>query len=95
MVVVRTSPRARAYNLDVSSSNRCIDDGDAREYCETLLRHFADKLTEWEDSFVRFVQGQLSTRGRLTDRQKQVLDSIMGRCARDYGKQGGGEEEDA
>ncbi len=56
---------------------------DALEYCATLLRHFADKLTEWEDGFVRSVQRQIEG-GALSEKQADCLDKIIDRVARGY-----------
>ena len=61
-------------------------DDEALEYCRTLLAHFPDKLSEWEDTFVRGLQILLERGGTVTSKQADVLDRLMERCARQYGR---------
>lgn len=58
----------------------------AEEYCDTLLRHFVEQLSEWEEDRVREWQAKLAKGYVLTDRQGEVLDEIMERCARRHGR---------
>lgn len=58
-----------------------ITQDDAREYCDTLLRHFLGKLSEWEDGFVRSVTRQIKDGRPLSDKQLTRLDDIMETCA--------------
>lgn len=66
--------------------NGPITDADCREYADTLLRHFAPKLTEWEDGFVRSIQARLVAGRVLTDKQRETLDGLMERVARGHGR---------
>ena len=59
---------------------------DAIEFCDTLLRHFASSLTEWEDTFVRDLQAQLARGRPLSSKQADVLDRLMTSKARGYGR---------
>lgn len=59
----------------------------ATEYCDTALRHFLDSLSEWEETRIREWQAHLAAGGLLTERQGAVLDSILERCARTYGRE--------
>ena len=63
-----------------------MTDLEALEYCRTLLSHFADRLTEWEDTFVRDVRLRLERGGALTARQMDALDRITERCAEQHGR---------
>ena len=65
---------------------RVTNNIDAREYCETLLRHFADRLSEWEDRFVRSVQEQVAQGRSLSERQADVLDRLMESIAQGFGR---------
>ena len=55
-------------------------DDEALEYCRTLLAHFL------EDTFVRDVQIRLERDGTVTSKQADVLDRLVERCARQYGR---------
>ena len=59
---------------------------EALDYCRTLLAHFTDRLSEWEDTFVRDVKLRLDADAPLTPRQAEVLDRIMDRCAQQHGR---------
>ena len=62
-----------------------ISDAEVDEYVLTLLRHFLDRLSEWEDGFVRSLQIQRE-RGRIvTDKQRKCLNDIVERVARQHG----------
>ena len=63
-----------------------LTDADAKEYAETLLRHFADKLSEWEDGFVRSILRQMEDGRALSEKQRVTLDDIMERRAGAYGR---------
>lgn len=56
------------------------------EYVNTLLQHFAAKLTEWEDGFLRDVQRKRKAGVMLhySPRQERVVNDIMERCAREH-----------
>lgn len=59
-----------------------ITNAQAAEYVAMLLRHFAPKLTEWEDGFLRDQQGRTT----FTDKQREKIDQIMERCAAQHGR---------
>lgn len=61
-----------------------ITDDDAREFCDTLTRHFAERLSDWEAGFVRSLQSSLRQGRALTDKQRAKLDDIIERCATAY-----------
>lgn len=63
-----------------------LTDADAKEYAETLLRHFAEQLSEWEDGFVRSVLRQVEDGRPLSEKQRVTLDEIMERRAGSYGR---------
>lgn len=63
-----------------------MDEAEAREYHDTLLRHFRDKLTEWEVGFLESVDLRLKREQPLSERQVQILDDLMTRCQREYGR---------
>lgn len=63
-----------------------MTDEDAQEYCGTLRRHFAEQLTEREEGFLTSVEGQLAHGRSLTIRQQEVLDGLMERVAKGYGR---------
>jgi hypothetical protein len=63
-----------------------VTDEDAKEFCATLRRHFAERLSEWEDGFVASIEGQLARGRSLTARQQEALDDLMERVARGYGR---------
>ena len=62
-----------------------VSDAEAREYVEALLRHFPSRLSEWEDTFCRDIRLRLTDGGRLTDKQRAVLDRLMELCAQQHG----------
>lgn len=59
---------------------------DAREFIGTLRRHFADRLTEWEEEFLASAEQRLDAGQDLTPRMEEVLDQLMERRARGYGR---------
>jgi hypothetical protein len=63
-----------------------VTDEDAKEFCATLRRHFAERLSEWEEGFVASIEGQLARGRSLTARQQEALDDLMERVARGYGR---------
>lgn len=63
-----------------------MDAPTAYEYCDSLLRHFSDKLSEWEDGFVRSVRSQAFANTLPTEKQAAVLDRLMDRVAKGCGK---------
>jgi hypothetical protein len=63
-----------------------VTDEDAKEFCATLRRHFAERLSEWEEGFVASIEGQLGRGRSLTARQQEALDDLMERVARGYGR---------
>lgn len=63
-----------------------VTDADAREFIGTLRRHFADRLTEWEEEFLTSIEQRLDDGGGLSPRMKEVLDQLMERRARGYGR---------
>lgn len=79
----RTVP---ALRVAVLSPGDGMDTETAREYVATLLQHFADELTEWEDGFVRSLDVQLLKDRPLTGNQARILDEVMERCARGHGR---------
>lgn len=66
-----------------------MTNAEALEYCRVLINHFQTWLTEWEDTFVRSVDLQLRDGRKITEKQAKMLDSIMERCARQYGRGNG------
>lgn len=63
-----------------------MSSADAREFCDTLLRHFPEKLSEWEDGFARSLLRALDNGAILTAKQKAKLDEVMERVAGGYGR---------
>lgn len=63
-----------------------MTDEDAQEFCDTLRRHFAEQLTEWEEGFLASVESRLEAGQGLTPRMAEVLDQLMERRARGYGR---------
>ena len=59
---------------------------EAVDYCQTLLAHFPERLSEWEDTFVRSVLLQLRDGASPTEKQGAVLDRIMDRVAQQHGR---------
>lgn len=63
-----------------------VTNADAKEFCATLRRHFADRLTEWEEEFLTSAEQRLDAGQDLTPRMEEVLDQLMERRARGYGR---------
>ena len=64
-----------------------ISDAEAEGYVKTLLQHFPERLSEWEDTFVRNIKLNYVDTGRpLTDKQREKLDAIMERVAQQHGR---------
>ena len=68
------------------SDPELMSSADAREFCDTLLRHFPEKLSEWEDGFARSLLRALDDGAILTLKQKAKLDEVMERVAGGYGR---------
>ena len=63
-----------------------MTDQEADDYIKTLLLHFAAKLTEWEDGFVRNLKEVRANGRSLSPRQALKLNDVMERCAAQHGR---------
>lgn len=66
-----------------------ISDAEAESYVQTLLQHFPERLSEWEDGFLRDVKIRYLDMGetyRLTKKQRERIDSLMERVAQQHGR---------
>lgn len=66
-----------------------ISDTEAKSYVLTLLMHFSDRLSEWEDTFCRDLKLKYVDPGRvpaMTEKQRTILDQLMERMAQQYGR---------
>ena len=66
-----------------------LSDAEAESYVTTLLEHFADRLDEWSNGFLRDVKICYLDMGetwRLTEKQRAKIDALMERCAQQHGR---------
>ena len=61
-----------------------LDNETARDYHDTIRRHFNDRLTDWEDGFLQSIDLKLMQDRLLTENQSRTLDDLMTRFARSY-----------
>ena len=66
-----------------------ITEAQAREYVTTLLQHFPQRLSEWEDTFLRDMRIKLDREEHLSLKQLQKIDDVMERCAQQHGRSWG------
>ena len=69
-------------------------DAEAREYIDTLQKHFADSLTEWEEGFLQSCDGSLRAGRGLSNPQRHTLDKIMDEKSRQHGRSSQNEDDD-
>lgn len=63
-----------------------ISSDEAREYIDTLLHHFRDKLSSWELQFVQDMEERLDDDKPLSEKQLKKIDEIMTVQARSHGR---------
>lgn len=59
---------------------------EAKEYVDTIFKHFMHKLSEWEDGFVRSCRTRIDEGIPLTPAQLLKLDQIMERVSAQHGR---------
>lgn len=45
-------------------------------WIDSILAEASDDLTEWESNFIDSLQGQLTRKGSLSERQEEILERI-------------------
>ena len=95
MVISACVPAGENWNAQVAKSAqrspKILSDAEAESYVTTLLQHFADRLSDWEDTFLRDVKITYLDRGltaRLTEKQRDKIDAIIERAAQQHGRRG-------
>lgn len=61
---------------------------DVEETLDLLQRHYAHKLSAWEEGFLTSIEDQWNMSGFLTDRQREKLQEIWEKCS-DQGRDPG------
>ena len=58
-----------------------IDNEDVDDVLDALRRHYAHRLSEWENGFVASVSEQWEEKDGLTDKQRGKLEEIFDRVS--------------
>ena len=65
-----------------------IDNEDVDDVIGALQGHYAERLSEWEEGFLRSIAEQWDERGDLTLKQREKLEQIFDRVSQ-RGQDGG------